>query len=351
MNIESSKLQQAMNRVVKLAGGRTTLPILNCVHLVASGGALSLTTSDLTAWAVARVACDGDLPPTCVSAQKLKLLADASGGSITMTAKSGALKFEASGLDCDLSTIPANEYPEFPKDDLKPIAVNCGDLAEGIRRTAWACSTDQSRYQLHPAWITLTDTNLLVVASDGKTLVRFEMASICNPANANIHRDYATELADILEEDGALLKISANFIGAESDFGLLLVKQIDGQRPNFEGYNARKYVEMGDLDREQALDALTLSRGMAMGEKSLFVPVVLKFEPDGAYFDSEKFRRVVPGRFADGKCKIDANLTSKAFASLRGDIVKTSLFEHGGTGSDLRVIDGNATVIIAGMFL
>lgn len=348
MKIESANLQRAMNRVAKLAGGRTTLPILNMAHLSAIGGVLVVTTSDLTAWAVARVACDGDLPPTCASAQKLKLLADASRDSIELTVTKEGLKFAATGLDCTLSTIPADEYPAYPTDKLESIAVNCADLAEGIRRTAWACSEEESRYTLQSCWITLTAKSLLVVASNGKAVGRFEMPAIATLAAGNIHKNYAGELADMLDEDGALLKMSANFIGAESDFGTMLVKQVEGNRPGFEQVGAQKYIDIGDLDREQTADALSLSRGMAMSEKSLFVPVIVKFEPDGAYFDSEKFRRVVPGTFKDGVCKLDANLAAKLFASMSGDTIKVSLWDMG-NGFGMRVSDGNTAAIIAGM--
>lgn len=351
MTIDAKKLNAAVARVVHLAAKRTTLPILNHLHLSVARGVLSVQASDLTAYAAANVECVGEMEAVCVPASKLQMLANAAVGEVSIDVKPGGVRFSCDGIDCTLFSLKADEFPPFPAEKSANIGVNCEDLAEAIRRVSWACSTDEIRYTINGAWLDMTGKSLIALATNEKIAARCELPSITPVSHANILGIYASEFCDVLAEEGAVFSIGENYVSARSEFGVMHVKQIEGRKPTFDSIftgSAREAILMGNLEREQFGDALGLVRGLSFNGQATFSPVVIKFEAKRVLLDAPNFTRSIPGEFKEATTKVDANRAVRIFSKLRGDVVQASVFQCG-AGNGLRLVDGDTVVILAGL--
>src|ERR1051325_105220 len=106
------KLLEGLQQVQNVVSTRTTLPILSNVLLQATDGAVHLTPIDVD-------------------------------GKNAASIRSGQSFFKILGL-------PEEEFPPLPKfEDAKVVTIRQKDLRDGLRKSSYAISTDETRYVLN----------------------------------------------------------------------------------------------------------------------------------------------------------------------------------------------------------
>ncbi len=164
----------AMSHARRAVEARNTIPILGHVMLIADAS-LTLVTTDLDLELTERVHADIEKPgKTTVPAhtlfdiiRKLPAAAQVSVESTDeerMIVKSGRSRFT-------LPTLPATDFPTlFTGDIPNRFRVPADDLAR-LFKTAFAVSTEETRYYLNGVYLHVTsDTKLRAVTSDGHRL-------------------------------------------------------------------------------------------------------------------------------------------------------------------------------------
>ncbi len=226
------KLLEGLQQVQNVVSTRTTLPILSNVLLQASDGEVQLTTTDLDVGVrgsfEAEVEKEG---ATTLPARRLfnivrelpssEIQIDVDGKNAA-SIRSGQSYFKILGL-------PEEEFPPLPKfEDAKVVTIRQKDLRDGLRRTSYAISTDETRYVLNGLLFSLKENKLTLVATDGRRLAMVDI-------ELEIPR---SQEADILKKT------------------LLVSKLIEGNYPNYKQVIPGEAKERVTLERETFLNSL-----------------------------------------------------------------------------------------------
>src|SRR5256885_94175 len=178
-SVTKEKLLEGLQQVQNVVSTRTTLPILSNVLLQADKDEIHLTTTDLDVGV--RGSCEAHVDKagaTTLPARRLfnivrelpssEIQVDVDGKNAA-SIRGGQSFFKILGL-------PEDEFPPLPKfEDAKVVTIRQKDLRDGLRKTSYAISTDETRYVLNGVLFSFKDNKLTLVATDGRRLAMAEI--------------------------------------------------------------------------------------------------------------------------------------------------------------------------------
>ena len=281
LSVSKEKLIEGLQTVQNVVSTRTTLPILSNVLLEAADGQLRLTTTDLDVGIRGGIEATVEKPGAAtLPARRLftivrelpsaEILIEVDSKSVA-SIRCGPSYFKIMGL-------PQEEFPPLPKfDDAKTFTLRQKDLKDGLKKTAYAISTDETRYVLNGILFSFKDNKLTLVATDGRRLAlvdielefpRSHEVDIILPTKA------VTELGRLVSDDGDIkMSVSENQVAFEVDGTLLVSKLIEGNYPNYRQVIPPEAKERITLERESFLN--TVHRvSLLSSEKSNSVKLV-----------------------------------------------------------------------------
>ena len=253
-----------LQRVQNVVSTRTTLPILSNVLVQAGNNGLSLTTTDLDMAVRCTVEAEvSKAGATTLPARKLfMILKEVPAADIEIevddrnaaSIRSGSSFYKIMGL-------PEEEFPKFPGGDGgKALKLEQSLLRDMFKKTAYAVSSDETRYVLNGVYMSFKGNKLTVVATDGRRLALIERdvdvpkggeAELILPTKA------VGELQRLLGDKGdAKLSVGENQIIISLDGTTLVTKLIEGTYPNFRQVIPAEAKERVQLERELFLAAL-----------------------------------------------------------------------------------------------
>src|SRR6202521_224336 len=270
------KLLEGLQQVQNVVSTRTTLPILSNVLLQAKGNEVHLTTTDLDVGVrgsfEANVEKEG---ATTLPARRLF--------TIIRELPSSEVQFEVDGKNAasirsgqsffKILGLPEEEFPPLPKfDSAKVITIRQKDLRDGLRKTSYAISTDETRYVLNGLLFSLKENKLTLVATDGRRLAMVDIelefprsheADIIVPTKA------VTQLQRLLTDDGEV-KVSMGSVQIAFDLNntLLVSKLLEGNYPNYRQVIPSEAKERVPLERETFLTAVRPGSPLAGGKSA-----------------------------------------------------------------------------------
>src|ERR1700755_3406767 len=263
-SVAKEKLLEGLQQVQNVVSTRTTLPILSNVLLQAHGAEIHLTTTDLDVGV--RGSCEADVEKegaTTLPARRLfnivrelpssEIQIDVNGKNAA-SIRSGQSFFKILGL-------PEEEFPPLPKfEDAKVVTIRQKDLRDGLRKTSYAISTDETRYVLNGVLFSFKDNKLTLVATDGRRLAMLDIdlefprsheADIIVPTKA------VTELQRLLTDEGEVrVSVGTGQIAFDLNKTLLVSKLIEGNYPNYKQVIPSEAKERVKLEREMFLNSL-----------------------------------------------------------------------------------------------
>jgi len=258
------KLLEGLQQVQNVVSTRTTLPILSNVLLQAKEGAVHLTTTDLDVGVRGSFEANVDKTgATTLPARRLfTIIRELPSSEISVevdgknaaSIRSGQSFFKILGL-------PEEEFPPLPKfEDAKMVTMRQKDLHDGLRKTAYAISTDETRYVLNGVLFSFKENKLTLVATDGRRLAMLDIelefprsheADIIVPTKA------VTELQRLLKNDGEVkISVGSGQIAFDLNNTLLVSKLIEGNYPNYKQVIPSEAKERVTLERETFLNSL-----------------------------------------------------------------------------------------------
>lgn len=263
-SVSKEKLLEGLQTVQNVVSTRTTLPILSNVLLQASDGQLRLTTTDLDVGVRGSVEAQVDKPGgTTLPARRLftivrelpaaEIQIDVDSKNVA-SIRSGPSYFKILGL-------PEEEFPPLPKfENAKVFTIRQKDLRDGLKKTSYAISTDETRYVLNGILCSFKDNKLTLVATDGRRLAlvdielefpRSQEVDIIVPTKA------VTELQRLLGEEGDVkLTVGENQVAFEVSGTQLVSKLVEGNYPNYRQVIPSETRERVTLKRELFLNAV-----------------------------------------------------------------------------------------------
>jgi DNA polymerase-3 subunit beta len=290
--ISKEAILEVLQKVQHVVSSRTTLPILSNVLIVAKGDRLQFTTTDLDVGITGSVMANVDKEgATTLPAKKIVNIVrelPASEVEVTVDSKniativSGSATFKVNGLS-------EAEFPPFPDfDGAKEFKIQQSDLRDGLKKTSYAISSDETRYVLNGIYTSFRDGKMTLVATDGRRLAMAE-SDLEFPASHEtdviIPTKAVQELQRLLGTEGELsLRLSDNQVSISVGDTLLVSKLIEGNYPNYRQVIPSDANERVELPREALLDTVRRVSLLA-SDKSSSVKLV----------------------FADNKVEISAN--------------------------------------------
>src|SRR5256884_6907394 len=153
------------------------------------------------------------------------------------------------------------EFPPLPKfENAKVVTMRQKDLHDGLRKTAYAILTDETRYVLNGVLFSFKENKLTLVATDGRRLAMLDIelefprsheADIIVPTKA------VTELQRLLKDDGEVkISVGSGQIAFDLNNTLLVSKLIEGNYPNYKQVIPSEAKERLTLERETFLNSL-----------------------------------------------------------------------------------------------
>jgi DNA polymerase-3 subunit beta len=239
--ITKEKFIEGLQQVQHVVSTRTTLPILSNVLLQAKGGKVELTTTDLDVGV--RGSVDADVEEegaTTLPARKLativkelptsEIAIEVNGNNIAAI-KSGPSYFRILGLNQD-------EFPPLPDfGGVKEIVLDQKLVKDGLKKTFYAISTDETRYVLNGINWSFGGGKLTLVATDGRRLAMVDQEIDLSDGQSRdviVPTKAINELQRLLADAGQVrINIGESQISFELNGYLLTSKLIDGNFPNF----------------------------------------------------------------------------------------------------------------------
>jgi DNA polymerase-3 subunit beta len=281
LSVSKEKLLEGLQTVQNVVSTRTTLPILSNVLLEAEDGQLRLTTTDLDVGmrGSVEVAIEKPGAATLPARRLFNIVRELPSAEVLLEVDSKSVASIRCGPSFfKILGLPQEEFPPLPKfDDAKTFTLRQKDLKDGLRKTAYAISTDETRYVLNGILLSFKDNKLTLVATDGRRLAlvdielefpRSHEVDIILPTKA------VTELARLVSDDGDVkMSVSENQVAFEVDGTLLVSKLIEGNYPNYRQVIPPEAKERIVLERESFLN--TVHRvSLLSSEKSNSVKLV-----------------------------------------------------------------------------
>jgi DNA polymerase-3 subunit beta len=262
--ISKEALLEGLQKVQHVVSSRTTLPILSNVLIVAKGDRLQFTTTDLDVGITGSVMANVDKEgATTLPAKKIVNIVrelPASEVEVSVDSKniativSGSAIFKVNGLS-------EAEFPPFPDfDGAKEFKIQQSDLRDGLKKTSYAISSDETRYVLNGIYTSFRDGKMTLVATDGRRLAMAE-SDLEFPASHEtdviIPTKAVQELQRLLGTEGELsLRLSDNQVSIIVGDTLLVSKLIEGNYPNYRQVIPSDANERVELPREALLDTV-----------------------------------------------------------------------------------------------
>ncbi|HEX8372623.1 MAG TPA: DNA polymerase III subunit beta [Chthoniobacterales bacterium] len=263
-SVSKEKLNEGLQAVQNVVSTRTTLPILSNVLIQATESGLTLTTTDLDVGIRINVeAVVERIGATTLPARRLS--------SIVRELPSSDIQFDidsknSASIRCGASFfkilgLPEEEFPPLSRfENARVFNIKQKELKDGLKKTAYAISTDETRYVLNGVLHSFKENKLSLVATDGRRLAlvdielefpRSQETEVIIPTKA------ITEISRLLKDDGEVkVSVSDNQVAFELNNTLLVSKLIEGNYPNYRQVIPGEARERVILERESFLNCV-----------------------------------------------------------------------------------------------
>lgn len=231
LTLPRSDLARLLASTIKVVESNTRIPILSTVRLVADGGKLTATATDLDIEITSAVAAEAEEDGAlCVSAslldsivKKLPPIQD-----VTLTAADGVLTVKAGRYTSRLQVLPVEDFPSFSADGFT--ASFDLDLAALFAPLSFAISTEETRYYLNGIYMVGAAKTLTAVATDGHRLARHVLGGVGKFDGVIVPR----KMVGLVPKGSVSVSLSSTKIRLTSGETVITSKLIDGTFPDYE---------------------------------------------------------------------------------------------------------------------
>lgn len=239
LTIEQPKLASSLAKVLGVIEKRNTIPILGNVVISADGGMITLRGTDLDIDSVVEI--DADIASEGICTARADMLHGIvrrlpKGALINLEHQDDILRVTSGRSDFSLSTLPADDVPTMRALEYEDgFTVPVSEFAEMLDMTAFAMSSEETRYYLNGVYLHSSEGKARLVATDGHRLSLIDSTIEYTGKGAIIPRKTVLELRKILNDATGDLKvsISEHSLKFELDGAEIVTKAIDGSFPDY----------------------------------------------------------------------------------------------------------------------
>lgn len=270
ITVPRQDLLDAVNKVKAVVSAKSALPILSHILMEASGNTLRLSGTDLKVSIECSIECnvkkEGSLT---VSSQRIaSILSELPDADINLDlGESNVISLECGKIHTKLYSMSPEEFPPIRRfEGIEPISLPQILLGNIFRKTSYAISTDQARYNLTGLLVEIKDGRLIAVATDGRRMSMYaQEEGIADGIEVKviIPGKLVHELERLLGSEGDVdVYVSENQAAFEFGSVRLVTALIEGTFPNYEMVIPQKHDKRATLDRAIFTEAMRRTRTM-----------------------------------------------------------------------------------------
>ena len=264
LEIEQNHLQTLLARVIGAVKSRVTIPILGNVKLTATD-ALQAEATDLdlavTAKQPAQVTIQGS---TTVNAQMLSSIVSKlpKGSLVSLNHDGQFLHIKSGRSKFNLATLPVEDFPVMASDEYQSRLEFYGiELQAALKKTAWAASTEPTRYYLNGVAMQRRDGKANFIATDGHRLAWFTDGHVDEFPDVIIPNEAVKQFIGALSEGDAVLEVSENKIRLTHGDTVIVAKVVDGRFPDWSRVlpkNVPHKVTLPSVSAKEAIERVSV---------------------------------------------------------------------------------------------
>lgn len=280
LTCEKKKFEEAVNACVRAINPRSPLPILSHLLLEASGSRVKLTATDLDVGLSIELDAEIVNPGliTCPARLMQEIVSKFPAGRVELrTLSEGRMLLTCGNSKFELSTLPAEEFPNLPDlDETSSAQLPQSSLKAAIRQVAVAAasSQDESRAVMTGIHVNLHEGTLTLVATDGRRLacvrknvevplIGEESLSVVVPARALI------ELSRLIDSEGNVsFRVGRSQAFFKFDNYSLHCRLLEGRFPDYTKVVPTQFLRTCRIGREEFLQGLKRMLVVAQEKRS-----------------------------------------------------------------------------------
>lgn len=266
LKIQASALLGALESIRPVYSGRTTLPALSMVKLVAADR-LTVSANNLDLFCAFN--CDADISDPgefAVSGLRLLNAAKSCGGEeIELEVREKSLHFKSGKSAMRMSGLAVEEIPEDTKCmPTSECAMAASELSQALSETLPFVSNDAARFTLQGVYFESSEAGLTLTATNGRTL----SSRVIEVQSAGVTAIVPTAAAQLISKLCGEIRLgfSENSFLAETSEQKIVGKCVEGIYPNWRNSvpTVKEQTVRVFVDRKALLSALPfLSIGLA----------------------------------------------------------------------------------------
>lgn len=241
LSTTQENLAKALNIVGRVAGSKTTLPILSNLMLKTIKNRLQISATNLevaiTQFIGGKVDRDGSI--TIPARLTSDFVSNLPKGTINLELEKNKLHIKTNQYQSTINGITAEDFPAIPKlSNKKSLKIPIIDLKKSLQQVLFTASNDDSRPVLTGVFFSSRNGNLYITATDSYRLAEKQAMKINQDIACIIPVSSLQHLLRILNEDIEEDTITLSHDDAQIAFNLqdieLISRLIDGQYPEYQ---------------------------------------------------------------------------------------------------------------------
>ena len=237
LTINKTDLTKTLSQVTAIIEKRVTIPIMANVKMWTDGTMLHMLATDLDIEVTTAAECDTtDHGAVTVNADMfLGIVKKMPSGDITISLDGNSLVVSSGMSVFNLGTLPVDTYPVMASSEYdNTFDIEADELRRLFDLTAFAISTEETRYYLNGVYLHVVDGVLTAVATDGHRLAKATTGgTACDMHGVIVPRKTVVELGKVLDGGTVTVDVSETKIRFMSGATVIVSKVIDGTYPDY----------------------------------------------------------------------------------------------------------------------
>lgn len=240
LDVTQENLAQALTTVGRVAGGRTSLPILSNILMTVENNRLKVSATNLelaiTKYVGGKVEKAGAL--TVPARLMTEFVSSLPSGNINIEAKDNKLQIKSENYKSTINGIAPDDFPSIPDiNNNNKIKISASDLKQAISQTVVSASYDESRPILTGLYLYNNEGKTYLAATDSYRLSEKLLKNIKTPKDLKLVIPAKTlnELHRILGEEDEEVEITHDESQVQFVYGdvELVSKLVEGKFPEY----------------------------------------------------------------------------------------------------------------------
>lgn len=263
---EKNLLLTAVQIVQKAAANKTTLPILTGIYLSSQDGFLELQATDYEVGISITIPAEVIEPGKAVLSGKFfpEIIRKITGETIEIfsIAQSSMISIASDKTEFKILSFPAAEFPTIKKfESNNSITIKDDVLKDLIKKTVFACSTDESRPLFTGALTEVLDNEITMVATNTHRLALKKHSLMGTPAMIKmiIPGKLLNEISKIIAFENPI-DVSVYWLKNQVAFSFeniyIMSRIIEGQFPDYKKVIPNEFSSFCTIDANSLFDAV-----------------------------------------------------------------------------------------------